>query len=45
MSNKNNDFQGDTLKDIQNPVDEMYKREQSKFGIPLKELNKMKEGK
>lgn len=45
MSNKVNDFQGIPLKDIKNPIDEMYKRHQPECGIPLKELNIMKEGK
>ena len=45
MSDKSNNFQGIPLKDIQNPVDEMYRKNQPEFGIPLKELNKMKEGK
>lgn len=45
MSNKSSDFQGIPLKYIQNPIDEMYRKNQPEFGIPLKELNKMKEGK
>ena len=45
MSNKVNAFQGIPLKDIKDPIEEMYKRHQPEFGFPLKELNNMKEGK